>query len=66
MAELHAIERDAARCAEHLALEAVALQRLGAQLGGEDQQALFGVDELIDELGMDVQRLVAGCSPLQL
>ncbi len=63
MTEHHAVERDAVTGAEHLAFQTEALQRRGAQFGGEDQQAFRRIDQFIDELGMDVERLVAGNRP---
>jgi hypothetical protein len=63
MAELHQRQRRALAGAEHLAFEPVARQRLAAQLGRQHQQAARRLHQLVGELRVQVERLVAGDRP---
>src|SRR6185437_17126808 len=64
MAEEEALERDARGAAEDPpGGEAVALEARGAKIGGEDERALLGGDELVDEIRVRGDRAVAGKGP---
>jgi len=63
MAELHQRQRRALAGAEHLALDAVAGQRLAAQFRRQHQQAARRLHQLVGELRVQVERLVAGNRP---
>ncbi len=63
MAEADLVERLARRGGEHGAGQAVAIQALLDQRGGEQQQAALGVDQAVFQLRVQVQRLVGGDGP---
>src|SRR5690349_11843954 len=63
MAEREFLEASALARRQHLPLEAVAQKAGFAQVAGEDQQPAVGLDEVVRELGMDVQRLVGWNRP---
>src|SRR6266508_6944822 len=63
MAEGDQLELRALAGGERPAFQPVAREADLLQLGGEDQQAALGLDEVVGEIGMDVERLVRGNRP---
>src|SRR5438093_12082452 len=63
MAETDVLERLALARGERLSGQPVALEAGFLQLGGEDQQPLFRLDQVVGQLGMNVERLVAWQGP---
>src|SRR3989475_8712175 len=63
MAETDVLERLALARGERLSGQLVALEAGFLQLGGEDQQPLFRLDQVVGQLGMNVERLVTGQGP---
>src|SRR5437879_9911768 len=63
MAETDVLERLALARGERLSGQLVALEAGFLQLGGEDQQPLFRLDQAVGQLGMNVERLVTGQGP---
>ena len=57
------LQRLAPATAESCARQAVARERRVLEVSGENQQAAFSIDEVIGEIGMDVDRLVGGQRP---
>src|SRR5881296_694760 len=63
MAEADQLELLTLAGGERPAFQLVALEAGVLQVGGEDQQAALGLDEVVDEIRMDVERLVRGNRP---
>ena len=63
MAEADQLELFPLAGGERPALQPIALEAGLLQVGGEDQQAALGLDEVVDEIRMDVERLVRGNRP---